>query len=101
MRGRPFWRRLGRRGSSAMKRLILAMAVILGVWGWAHSTHLDAQRATEQQNSTAQRDQAVRRVIAIADEFVAENFARYPARYPASGRDGELDDNSLAPLLRW
>lgn len=84
-----------------MKRLILTASVIVAAWGWAHTTHLNAQRVTEQQNSAAERDESVRRVIAIADEFVAENFVRYPARYPAAGRHGEIDDNSLAAVLRW
>ena len=84
-----------------MKRLILTASVIVVAWGWAQTTQLNAQRVTAQQNSTAERDEAVRRVIAIADEFVAENFVRYPARYPASGRDGEIEDNSLAAALRW
>jgi hypothetical protein len=84
-----------------MKRLILTASVILGAWGLAHTTQLNGQRATEQQNSNAERDEAARRVIAIADEFVAESFVRYPAHYPASGRDGELGDNSLAALIRW
>jgi uncharacterized protein (DUF885 family) len=84
-----------------MKRLILTASVIVAAWGWAQTTQLNAQRVTEQQNSTAEREEAVRRVIAIGDEFVGENFVRYPARYPASGRDGEIEDNSLAAVLRW
>ena len=84
-----------------MKRLILSASVIVVAWGWAQTTQLNAQRVTEQLPSSAERDEAVRRVIAIADEFVAESFVRYPTRYPASGRDGELDDNSLGAVRRW
>src|SRR5687768_15452147 len=47
------------------------------------------------------REDAIRRVTAITDDFFAESFARSPAQYPAAARHGELGDNSLAALAAW
>ena len=80
-----------------MKRLIVIASVVICAWGLA--TQVNTQRATEQENSNA--GTAQRRVIAIANEFVAETFAHFPAQYPASGRYGELGDNSIAALRQW
>ena len=80
-----------------MKRLIVTASAVICAWGLA--TQVNARRPAEQENSNA--GTAQRRVIAIADEFVAETFAHFPVRYPASGRYGELGDNSIAALRQW
>jgi uncharacterized protein (DUF885 family) len=80
----------------------LVGVLVLGAWGPNQPVSLNAQLSTQPPaTADSARDDVIRRVTAIADEFVAESFVRYPAQYPAAARHGELGDNSLAALLAW
>lgn len=80
----------------------LVSLLVLGACGRNPPVSLNGQLSTQPPAiSDAARDDATRRVIALADQFVAESFVRYPGQYPAAARHGELGDNSLVALVAW